>query len=43
MGFNWINTSAGRALLLIIGTATLTWGITQRQYVLVPDHQSGYC
>ncbi len=35
MGFNWINTSAGRALLLIIGTATITWGITQRQYVLV--------
>lgn len=35
MGFNWINTSAGRTLLLIIGTATLTWGIAQRQYVLV--------
>ena len=35
MGFNWVNTSAGRALMLIVGTTIGTWGIANRQYLLV--------
>lgn len=35
MGFNWLNTSVGRALMLILGTAVGTWGISQEQYLLV--------
>ncbi|MBO7418946.1 MAG: PAS domain-containing protein [Bacteroidaceae bacterium] len=35
MGFNRLNTSAGRALMLIAGSITCTWGIAKSQYVLV--------
>lgn len=35
MASKWINTTAMRALLLVAGTATLTWGIAQKEYVLV--------
>ena len=31
---NWVNTTAMRAILLVAGTALLTWGIAQRQYLL---------
>ena len=31
---NWVNTTAMRAILLVAGTALLTWGIVQRQYLL---------
>ena len=31
----WLNTSVARALMLMIGTAMLTWGIAQRQYALL--------
>ncbi len=30
----WVNTTAMRALLLVVGTALLTWGIAQGQYLL---------
>ena len=31
---NWVNTTAMRAILLVAGTALLTWGIAQGQYLL---------
>ena len=34
MASKWINTTAMRALLLVVGTALLTWGIAQKKYVL---------
>ncbi|MBQ7553943.1 MAG: PAS domain-containing protein [Bacteroidaceae bacterium] len=35
MGFRWFNTSAARAILLMSGTAILTWGIAHMQFVLI--------
>ena len=35
MVYKWLNTSIARALMLMIGTAMLTWGIAQRQYALL--------
>ena len=35
MAYNWVNTTTLRALLLLAGTAILTWGIAQKEYVLV--------
>ena len=35
MGFRWFNTSAARAILLMGGTAILTWGIAHMQFVLI--------
>ena len=35
MAYKWVNTTTMRALLLVVGTAILTWGIAQKEYVLV--------
>jgi PAS domain-containing protein len=35
MGFRWFNTSAARAILLMSGTAILTWGIAHMQFALI--------